>query len=45
MSLNIKGLLNLTPVQCISYTHSFAGVDICPVPGMKNVEELNATLA
>lgn len=41
----IKGLLNLTPVQCISYIHSFAGVDFCPVPGVKNVEELNVALS
>lgn len=41
----IKGLINLTPVQCISYVHSFQDVDICPVPGVKNVEELNAALA
>lgn len=41
----IKGILNLTPVQCLSYIHSFSGVDICPVPGVKDLAELEASLA
>lgn len=41
----IKGLLNLTPVQCLSYIHSFQNVDMCPVPGVKDVAELEASLA
>lgn len=41
----IKGILNLTPVQCLSYVHSFPQVDICPVPGVKDVAELEAALA
>lgn len=41
----IKGIMSLTPVQCISYVHSFPNVDICPVPGVKDVAELEAALA
>ncbi len=40
----LKGLLSLTPVQCISYILSIPQVG-CPVPGVKNLEELNAALA
>ena len=40
----LKGLLELTPVQCISYILSFPQV-ACPVPGFANVEELNQALA
>ncbi len=39
----LKGLLSLTPTQCISYILSFPQV-ACPVPGVKNVEELNEAL-
>ena len=40
----LKGLLNLTPVQCISYALSFPQV-ACPVPGFSSIEELNQSLA
>lgn len=40
----LKGLLELTPVQCISYILSFPQV-ACPVPGFASVEELNQSLA
>ncbi len=40
----LKGLLSLTPVQCISYVLSFPQV-ACPVPGFANVDELNQSLA
>lgn len=40
----LKGLLSLTPVQCISYVLSFPQV-ACPVPGFSNVDELNQSLA
>ena len=40
----LKGLLSLTPVQCISYVLSFPQV-ACPVPGFSNVEELHQSLA
>lgn len=40
----LKGLLALTPVQCISYILSFPQV-ACPVPGFSNVDELNQSLA
>lgn len=40
----LKGLLDLTPVQCISYILSIPQV-ACPVPGVASVEELNQTLA
>ncbi len=40
----LKGLLSLTPVQCISYILSFTQI-ACPVPGVKNVEELKESLA
>ncbi len=40
----LKGLLSLTPVQCISYALSFPQV-ACPVPGFANVDELNQSLA
>lgn len=40
----MKGLLNLTPVQCISYTLSIPQV-ACPVPGVNSVEELKQALA
>lgn len=39
----LKGLLNLTPVQCISYILSIPEV-ACPVPGFKNVDELSQSL-
>lgn len=39
----LKGLLNLTPVQCISYILSIPQVS-CLVPGFKNVDELNQSL-
>lgn len=39
----LKGLLELTPVQCISYILSFPQV-ACPVPGFASVEELNQAL-
>ena len=39
----LKGLLSLTPVQCISYILSFPEV-ACPVPGFSNVDELNQSL-
>lgn len=39
----LKGLLELTPVQCISYILSFPQV-ACPVPGFASVEELNQSL-
>lgn len=40
----LKGLLELTPVQCISYILSIPQV-ACPVPGFASVDELNQTLA
>lgn len=40
----LKGLLSLTPVQCISYVLSFPQV-ACPVPGFANVDELHQSLA
>jgi predicted aldo/keto reductase-like oxidoreductase len=40
----LKGLLSLTPVQCISYVLSYPQV-ACPVPGFKDVNELNQALA
>lgn len=40
----LKGILNLTPVQAISYVLSFPQI-ACPVPGFANVEELNQALA
>lgn len=40
----ISGLLELTPVQCISYVLSFPAV-ACPVPGFASVEELEQSLA
>ena len=40
----LKGLLDLTPVQCISYILSIPQV-ACPVPGFRNVDELNQSLA
>lgn len=40
----LKGLLELTPVQAISYILSIPQV-ACPVPGFASVEELNASLA
>jgi predicted aldo/keto reductase-like oxidoreductase len=43
-SLKKKISKNITPVQCISYVLSQVGVSTV-VPGVKNVEELDATLA
>lgn len=40
----LKGLLSITPIQCISYVLSFPQV-ACPVPGFANVDELNQSLA
>lgn len=40
----LKGLLDLTPVQAISYILSIPQV-ACPVPGFASVEELNQALA
>jgi len=40
----LKGLLSLTPVQCIGYVLSFPEV-VCSVPGFANVDELNQSLA
>ena len=40
----LKGILNLTPVQAISYILSIPQV-ACPVPGFASVEELNQSLA
>lgn len=40
----LKGLLELTPVQCISYVLSIPQV-ACPVPGFAGVDELNQSLA
>ena len=40
----LKGLLSLTPVQCISYVLSFPQI-ACPVPGFANIDELNQSLA
>lgn len=40
----LKGLLELTPVQCISYVLSIPQV-ACPVPGFASVDELNQSLA
>ena len=40
----LKGLLELTPVQCISYILSIPQV-ACPVPGFASVDELNQSLA
>lgn len=40
----LEGLLSLTPIQCISYILSFPQV-ACPVPGFKDVDELNQSLA
>lgn len=40
----LKGLLELTPVQCISYILSIPQV-ACPVPGFAGVDELNQSLA
>lgn len=40
----LKGLLNLTPVQCISYVLSIPQV-VCPVPGYANKKELREALA
>lgn len=39
----LKGLLELTPVQCISYILSFPQV-ACSVPGFASVEELRQSL-
>ena len=41
---HLKGLLDLTPVQAISYILSIPQV-ACPVPGFASVEELNQSLA
>lgn len=40
----LKGLLELTPVQCISYVLSIPQV-ACPAPGFAGVDELNQSLA
>lgn len=40
----MQGILALTPTQCISYILSQTGVT-CALPGFKNVEELNQSLA
>ena len=40
----LNGILNLTPVQAISYIMSIPQV-ACPVPGFASVEELNQSLA
>lgn len=40
----LKGLLDFTPVQAISYALSFPQVS-CVVPGFANVDELNQSLA
>lgn len=40
----LKGILNLTPVQAISYILSIPQV-ACPVPGFASVDELNQSLA
>lgn len=40
----LKGLLELTPVQCISYVLSIPQV-ACPVPGFAGVDELKQSLA